>query len=246
MRALWDEHGWRCSRRCRKTVKVSVSDNITVDLDGFKFFIKPSPSATSIFLAKGSCEDAETEFVKNKIRPETLFLILARILDGIRSILPMGSQGFSFEPIPSTYHELRENVALNQYANVEATNKAVGAKNGSVEFFLPKTFGGSAIASEHNYFGDQLRSKMTTLDAYVEEQGIRPNFIKADIEGGELGMLQGGDKKTLTRFHPDLFMEIEERHTERFGYKPEDIFSFLEKLGYRRTQVGPIMFYFSL
>jgi hypothetical protein len=46
--------------------------------------------------------------------------------------------------------------------------------------------------------------KITTLDQFVEEQGIsKIDFIKADIEGAERDMLKGA-QKVLKRFAPKL------------------------------------------
>jgi FkbM family methyltransferase len=230
----------------QKTVKVSVAENISVDINDLKFFMRPTPSASSILLADPLYEDEETRFVKQKIeKGDTVLDIGANFGWYTVHFARWAAKVYSFEPIPFTYKELKDNIALNGCKNVEMINSAVGDKKGSINFFLPKTFGGSATASEHNYFGEKIAVNMITLDKYAEENDIRPDFIKADIEGGEFEMLQGGIK-TLTRFHPDLFLEIEEQHTNRFGYKPRDIISFLERLGYQNTKIGKIMFYFHL
>jgi len=231
-------------KEIQKTTKVSVAENIVVDIEGAQFLIQPSPSGTIGLLADSLYESEETEFVKQRIKPtDTVLDIGANFGWYTIFFSKWATKVFAFEPIPSTYEEVRDNVALNQCGNVEVVNKALGDKDGVVDFFLPKTFGGSGGASEHNYFGEKVTIHMTTLDEYAEKHDVRPNFIKADIEGGEFAMLRGGIK-TITRFHPDLFLEIEERHTERFGYKPQDIISLLEKIGYRYTKIGPIMFYF--
>jgi FkbM family methyltransferase len=230
----------------QKNIKLSVGEKIAANVDGCRFFIKPGASGTSILLADALYENEETRFVKEKIKPtDIVFDAGANFGWYAIHFSKWAARVISFEPIPATFEELQANIALNQCANVEAINQAVGDKVGDVDFYVPQTRGGSAIASEHNYFGDKVSVKMTTLDDFVASRGIHPDFIKVDIEGGELSFLKGGIK-TLAQYHPDLFMEIEERHAERFGYLPEDIFSFLAKLGYQRTQVRPIMFYFHI
>ena len=60
---------------------------------------------------------------------------------------------------------------------------------------------------------------VTTLDEIVKVHQIQHlDFIKADIEGGELGMLMGGKREALQRFHPHISLKVQEWHTERFGY----------------------------
>ncbi|MDT7786142.1 MAG: hypothetical protein QOF58_4561 [Pseudonocardiales bacterium] len=77
--------------------------------------------------------------------------------------------------------------------------------------------------------------KTDTLDHFVEEQKIsRLDFVKADVEGAELRVLEGGEE-TIERFKPALLLEIEERHVERFGYRAQDVADFLTERGYRMT-----------
>jgi hypothetical protein len=77
--------------------------------------------------------------------------------------------------------------------------------------------------------------KTDTLDHFVEEQKITQlDFVKADVEGAELRVLEGG-KETIERFKPALLLEIEERHVERFGYRAQDVADFLTERGYRMS-----------
>jgi hypothetical protein len=80
---------------------------------------------------------------------------------------------------------------------------------------------------------------MTTLDTFVVEQSLeRIDFIKCDVEGAELLVFRGAEK-TLTRFHPPILLEIEARHTERFGYRPDDLDEFLRSFGYLPSTPAP-------
>jgi FkbM family methyltransferase len=59
-----------------------------------------------------------------------------------------------------------------------------------------------------------------TLDA----QGSRPAFIKIDVQGGELAVLQGGEQ-TIAEHRPILLIEAPKKEHEiaflsRFGYRP--------------------------
>jgi adenylosuccinate lyase len=65
------------------------------------------------------------------------------------------------------------------------------------------------------------------LDAFVVEQGIdRLDFVKADVEGAELRVLEGG-VSTIEKLRPKFLLEIEERHVQRFGYGAQDVVSWL-------------------
>ena len=60
----------------------------------------------------------------------------------------------------------------------------------------------------------------------------RVSFIKCDIEGAEYLFLEGA-RNVLKRDRPVVVCEVEERHTIRYGYTPEDFFASLKASGYR-------------
>jgi FkbM family methyltransferase len=71
-----------------------------------------------------------------------------------------------------------------------------------------------------------------TLDGLCAEAGLtRLDFVKIDVEGGELHVLHGG-AKTIEEHHPTMLIEIEARHTDRYDYGPSDIVSWLTDRGY--------------
>lgn len=75
-----------------------------------------------------------------------------------------------------------------------------------------------------------------TLDTFRSSRGLdRVDFVKADVEGAELAVLRGGTG-TLERWRPALLLEIEDRHTARYGYRPHELVAWLADLGYRMLE----------
>ncbi|TWP49954.1 FkbM family methyltransferase [Lentzea tibetensis] len=98
------------------------------------------------------------------------------------------------------------------------------------------TAGASGLGSNAE-FDDHLEVfvRTDTLDGFVKKNGItRLDFVKADVEGAELKVLQGGEE-TIERFRPAILLEIEERHVERFGYRAQDVADWLVDRGYRMS-----------
>jgi hypothetical protein len=54
------------------------------------------------------------------------------------------------------------------------------------------------------------------------------SFIKIDVEGHELSVLEGG-VRTIANNRPVLWVEIEQRHLSR---PMSDVFEFIKSLGY--------------
>lgn len=59
----------------------------------------------------------------------------------------------------------------------------------------------------------------------------RLDFVKIDVEGAELQVLEGGEA-AIGKLRPAMLIEIEARHTERYGYEPADITGWLTERGY--------------
>ena len=132
--------------------------------------------------------------------------------------------------------------------NVVRHSAALGTEQGRNVMSVPVRHGspvtgrsfltsGSTGLGSNEEFTDHLEVlvKTDTLDHFVQANGIaRVDFVKADVEGAELRVLEGG-KDTIDRFKPALLIEIEERHVERFGYHARDVVDFLFDRGYRMS-----------
>ena len=73
---------------------------------------------------------------------------------------------------------------------------------------------------------------MTTLDQFFTGDRKAPNFIKIDVEGHELAVLEGA-QRTLERYRPTLLVECEARHHPDRDFRT--VFSAVESLGYSGT-----------
>lgn len=76
-----------------------------------------------------------------------------------------------------------------------------------------------------------------TLDGVAGELEGPVRFVKIDVEGGELAVLEGG-AATIARDRPAVLCEIEHRHTRKYGHAPDDVLTWFEARDYRLTRLG--------
>jgi FkbM family methyltransferase len=75
---------------------------------------------------------------------------------------------------------------------------------------------------------------VTSLDTFLPQQNVaRVDFIKMDVEGGELGVLEGAEELLGRRPRPVILAELADSRTLPWGYRASAIYDFLAAKGYR-------------
>ena len=206
----------------------------------FKIFEDVS-SLSRVLLDSGNYEVKETKLVK-KIIKKNMSIIDAGANFGWYSLMFANLIGknsksriYSFEPIPEVFKELNLNIKLNHFKNIKTFNCALGSKNSNVKLGVPyfNFIGSSGATSEFLNFSKKINCRIHTIDTIVKLNKIKNiDFLKADIEGGELNLLKGAEK-TLQLHKPKIFIEIVDIHCSRFGHTQRDVIKFLINLNYK-------------
>ncbi|MFH1132443.1 MAG: FkbM family methyltransferase [Pseudomonadota bacterium] len=119
---------------------------------------------------------------------------------------------FAFEPTPSTFERLSENIRLSNAKNVFAHNLALSSKETNVQLWTnPLNCGANSLKpllQIDKYDSTPIEVKAISLDDFVNKQNIaNVDLIKIDVEGYEPDVLAGAIN-TLERDRPVLFVEI--------------------------------------
>jgi FkbM family methyltransferase len=115
----------------------------------------------------------------------------------------VGETGFvyAFEPVPGNLQELRANLGLNHVSNCTVIDAAVSSMDGEAAFDPSGDRCTGRLAVD-----GILRVKTLRLDSLIHQQGMRPpSLMKIDIEGAELGCLQGA-AGLIQEFRPIIFL----------------------------------------
>lgn len=126
-------------------------------------------------------------------------------------LAPKGRIG-AIEPVPAAYRFLEENVRKSGFSNIMTHNFALGRSDGEVAMQgNPGNLSGSFVADKHRiddgiHFLEIVRQHR--LDDVFSSLGLdRIDFVKMDVEGYELDVLEG--MRNLLRQHqPTVLMEM--------------------------------------
>jgi FkbM family methyltransferase len=150
---------------------------------------------------------------------------------------------FAFEPLPSVYRRLQSNVALNLVPNVECVAAAVGAQEGTAEFYhvdveLPTS---SSLSYDFMSWDKSLEPNLqrtpvpvVKLDDFVIARKLkRVDLLKIDTESTEPDVLRGA-LTLLRQYHPTIICEV-----LRGRGSESDLEELLRPLGYRFYLLTP-------
>lgn len=197
-------------KEIRRLIEMPISNGYPFDPEA-KLIWHLVPSNTPAFDV-GANAGAYGLVLRDKVGPRSLYI---------------------FEPLP----ELRKGL-VERFGEDRVFPIALSATEGTATMRLPlineKRYSTRATLepdlTEHEQTGvEEVDVKVTTLDAFVAEHNIhRIGFIKIDVEGHELAVLQGG-AKSIKRFQPLLLVEVEQRHHTQ---PIQEILGMIEDWGY--------------
>lgn len=174
----------------------------------------------------GKFEEYKTEaFIKHFTKGSVFYDIGAHIgyFSATASIINDGEgHVYSFEPRPDNAKFFKQHVAVNAFKNITLTESAVAAVEGEANFNA-----NTGTATGHLDADGNLKVKVVSIDKmYAKGELPKPDFIKIDVEGGEIFVLEGCEQ-VISQCRPKLL--IATHSPEKHQY----VISFLEKYSYR-------------
>lgn len=184
----------------------------------------------------GTYEDQDSRMLLRVVPPQAVIYDIGANIGWYSLALAKmvaGARVHAFEPIPDTYAQLCLNIKLNAPVAVEPHHFGFSDHNGEATFYYDEAISVRASAARlvEGDNSQKITCRIERLDDFAGDT-TRVDFIKCDVEGGELFVFRGA-LKTLSRCKPAIFCEMLRKWSLKFNYHPNDIIALLGSLGYQ-------------
>lgn len=223
----------RTMTRTKRKSEIEIKDNFEIrEILGSKMLLDPEDSGICSDLLKGKVrEPAVVELLKKEIKAEDVVIDIGANI-GYYVLLEsqlVGPNGLviAIEPVPENYSLLCKNIELNGLTNVKPYMLAIGNENGKGKLQLSSKCNWAYLVNEeiprsefhakltNGLLSEVIETNVLTLDTFIERENLPlPDFIRMDLEGGEIAVIEGA-KNTLSKAkNMKIEMELHYPHFE--------------------------------
>jgi FkbM family methyltransferase len=185
-------------------------------------------------------EETEIEFLKKYLKKGDTFIDIGANI-GLYSlyaskIVDNKGKVIAFEPTPSTFKRLMQNIQLNNVTNVEANNIGLSNQKSTLKLHISNDgydAWNSFTVLNDIVISDEIDAYVDTLDSYFASNNIKNvRLVKVDVEGWEKYVLEGATNLLKREDAPVFLIEFTETNAFAAGYYIGEIFDFMKNYGY--------------
>jgi FkbM family methyltransferase len=217
---------------------------VLVDAQGSKMYVDSRDVGITPYLLEwGFYEKYETDLFKRLVKKGMVVVDVGANF-GYYTLLAarlVGDEGqvFAFEPDPYNYDLLCKNTEVNGYRNVIPVRKAVFSKIGKMKLFLDKSnLGGHSLSGANVDRGASIMVEVTSLDDYFRNTDCKIDAIKMDVQGSEMGVLEGMTNTINQNDNLKIITEFWPIGLRNSGSSPTGFLNKLIEYGFALCQIG--------
>jgi FkbM family methyltransferase len=146
---------------------------------------------------------------------------------------------FAFEAAETSCFVVDRNIRLNALdRRIVAVNATVGSVSGTLcKYHWNVSSGRSGIVMAPPQGATPIQKITVSLDDFVQQNGLRPDLIKIDVEGAEQQVI-AGMQGTMRAFGPDVALELHAWPGMPPAANAEGILRLLEPVDYGMFWLG--------
>jgi len=226
VQAVWNWVLWQAYRR-------TAPGPIVFDwMDGVRFLVRRDEDSMLGNVYNGLAEPEAMSFALNVIRPGDMFIDVGANV-GAFTLICCGAgkaSGVCFEPVPSTFRRLIDNLNLNDLrGRVQPFNLGVSDPPSRILRFTSSGDSINHVVTEGEEGSNVVEISTVTLDDHVSLD--RPALLKIDVEGFEVPVLRGARRLLESGRIYAAIVEINE-FQDRYGHSASEALSLLSAAGY--------------
>lgn len=187
----------------------------------------------------GMHELADMAFVMHTLRPDDLFIDIGANI-GSYTVLAAGvarATVMAFEPVPSTFERLMDNVHLNRLMGRTACrNMALGEHEGNIRFTSSRDTTNHALPAGTEPGIDTIEVPVARCDDVLDGQS--PIVIKIDVEGYETAVCKGAENALTQPSLIGVLMELT-GCGHRYGFDEDALHDRMLNLGFATWTYDP-------
>jgi FkbM family methyltransferase len=206
----------------------------TATWDGFTYYTEDPAFLHSIARGESEPYPKQIEIVRRWLRQfphlnRTFVDVGAHIGTTMLPYSRMFQKVIGYEATDRTYQMLQRNLEANRAVNCETRNVGVWSETCRGEMVFPQRGG----ANSGCFFFKKSEAGVGPVGCVaLDDEGLdRVDFLKIDVEGAELMVLQGAEK-LLRKWTPLVQFENNNLSQDQFGIAGSEAVAFLRGLGY--------------
>lgn len=227
------------SGKSKSNSRLEIIDNFDSDI---RMHIDTSRTMGAVIYWTGFHEFRELLFLHRFLKPD---MVLADVGANQGEFTLFAAKRLTkgkvlaFEPLPSIHKMLADNVKLNDFNNILLYDFGLSEQEGSfsIHEFEGRNEGLATLFPGDREVARTIDISLKKLDNVFQSTSLtRLDFVKMDIEGGELAALKGA-QETIQKFKPVFQIEINTESYNAAGYTVNDILKFLKANDYEAFSI---------
>ena len=203
-----------------------------------RMIVQPGETGFTLNIYCGLQDFPEMAYVLHVLSPDDLFVDIGANV-GAYTVLASAvkkARSYCFEPVPSTYWKLMDNIRINDLNNrVTALNIGISDKEDTLSFTIGENCTNHVIAAGESAM-DIVKVKVLPLDIVLADES--PSILKIDVEGFETSVINGADNILRNKSLHSVIMELD-GHGERYGFSDDTLFDKMQSYGFNSYRYDP-------
>jgi FkbM family methyltransferase len=209
-------------------------------VNGSKFIVSTGETGLTGNIYCGLDEFEDMSYVLHILSSEDLFIDIGANVGSytILACAAKGASGYCFEPVPTTFERLMDNIKINNLSgHVKPLSYCLSDKEGEL-FFTSNENSVNHVVAQNEQSAEVIRVQVLPLDNILK--GLSPTMLKIDVEGFETPVIAGAKATLNNKSLHSVIIELNGSGL-RYGFDEEEIINTMKNYGFSTYAYDPFL-----